>query len=246
MKTQYKILTRLMAIVVISLLLGMMFLPAAQASPPAQDPRPPFSPGGGGGGGGDGGDGDGVPGNEIVGTVIDINTGQPGAGLVVRINNELIRTDAAGTYSLTGVAVQPGIYEISLKLPPELTPAQLPQTIEFLGGRAVVDLQYYSGPVPAPTPSPLPPPPTPVPTPPPAGEFAPPTPTPDPSAPAISEEPPPDALPITGNKGWSGTIFDTLPATGFAAIFLLGTLGLSGLTFVVRHLRTPRQNEEEN
>ncbi len=153
MKVKHKTLTQFITIVTVSLLLGTMFLSIAQASPSAQEPRPPVNDGNGGGGGdvsNSGGDG-GSHGNEIFGVVTDITTGQPGGGLTVCINNNLFHTDAAGTYSFTGVAVQPGEYVISLELPSEFTPAHPLKKINLTGGRVRVDLQYYSGPQPTST-----------------------------------------------------------------------------------------------
>lgn len=131
-------------------------LAAAPASGPAAQPspRPPLTatPGSDGGSGGGGGSG---PAGAIVGNVFDLSTGQPGAGLEVKINEMSVRTDDAGNYSLTGQP--PGSYLVSLLLPQGFSPAQDPQTVTLAGEETViVDLRYYSQPAPDATPAALP------------------------------------------------------------------------------------------
>jgi LPXTG-motif cell wall-anchored protein len=105
------------------------------------------NPGGGGGDGGDGGGDSGGSTGQIIGTVTDLSTGSPGAGITVVINRTEVRTDGAGKYSLSGLAA--GNYEVTLALPGTAVPAQGPVTV-YVDGRSntVVDLSYYSSPPP--------------------------------------------------------------------------------------------------
>lgn len=117
----------------------------------AQEPPPRPTPGAGSGnqnnGGGNSGKGNsarekGYPG-DITGTVKDLSTGLPGAGLIVMINDIAIRTDTSGRFSLTGIA--DGIYTVKLALPAHLTPAETSQSVT-IANRSKVDilLGYYS------------------------------------------------------------------------------------------------------
>jgi hypothetical protein len=87
--------------------------------------------------------------------VVDLCTGQPGAGIQILINGEIITTDGRGHYSITGR--RPGQYDIALQLPGELRPAEI-STSTSLGcqEQVSVDLNYYSCPL-VPTPVPTPP-----------------------------------------------------------------------------------------
>lgn len=98
-------------------------------------------------GGGDGGDGGGGDTGRIMGTVTDLSTGNPGAGITVVINGTEVRTDGAGKYSLSGLSA--GNFEVSLTLAGDAVPAQEPVTV-YVDGRSntVVDLNYYSAPPP--------------------------------------------------------------------------------------------------
>lgn len=117
-----------------------------------------------GGDDGGGGDGNGGPtGSDIVGTITNAVTGEPGNGFFVRVNDILVRADAMGNWSLTGLP--PGEYVVALDLTSEFSPAQDPQVVSVTGNsRVALDLEYYVGPAPQPTPVPtLPPTPTPLP-----------------------------------------------------------------------------------
>lgn len=115
----------------------------------AQDPPPrptPGEPSGGGALADDRGDrhhDKGVINGDITGTVIDLSTGLPGAGLTVQINNIPIKTDTSGRFSLTDIA--DGTYQVNLSLPREFTPAQ-DNMIVYISNRGKVDLTlgYYS------------------------------------------------------------------------------------------------------
>ncbi|MFQ3632236.1 carboxypeptidase-like regulatory domain-containing protein [Roseiflexus sp.] len=64
----------------------------------------------------------------IVGTVIDLTSGAPASGLIVRINNEELITDANGNYGRDNLA--PGTYAVELIVPLERgVPAQSVITI---------------------------------------------------------------------------------------------------------------------
>jgi len=105
---------------------------------PTATPSPPD-----GGSGGSGGNT--APTSHIRGTVTDLSTNQPGAGIVVQINDVQVTTDSNGQYSLSGVAA--GTYTVSLVLPGEFKSAQDPVTVQVDGTNdAVVDLGYYSAP----------------------------------------------------------------------------------------------------
>ncbi len=111
---------------------------------------------GGGGGGGDGGDGSsGGSFGEIRGVVTNLTTGQPAGGIEVSVNGAIVRTDASGKWSITGLA--PGSYTVALQAPSGFTSAQGPQTVGVsAGGVAIVDLQFFSGAAPAPAPTAVP------------------------------------------------------------------------------------------
>lgn len=89
--------------------------------------------------------------SDVWGTVTDLSTGRAGQGVTVVINGAVVRTDGAGRFSLTGLPA--GEYVLRLELPAGATAAR-PQWTVRLDGRsaAMVELGYYSGPVPA-TPS---------------------------------------------------------------------------------------------
>ncbi len=101
-------------------------------------PTPTPSPGGGGN--------NNAPSSHILGTVTDLSTNQPGAGITVQINDITITTDSNGQYSLSNVAA--GVYVVSLVLPEEFTSAQEPLSVQVDGmNDVVVDLGYYSIPL---------------------------------------------------------------------------------------------------
>lgn len=80
---------------------------------------------------------------DILGQVIDELTGAPGAGVIVMINDIPIRTDTAGSFSLTGI--HDGVYQVDLSLPAEWVSAQGSQEIIINNrNKAYVELKYYS------------------------------------------------------------------------------------------------------
>jgi len=79
----------------------------------------------------------------IEGIVSNAATNKAGAGLYVRINDTLVRTDTQGHYSLTGAGLQPGTYTLSLALPEGLKPLRAPQTVVLGPEKQVeINLQY--------------------------------------------------------------------------------------------------------
>lgn len=128
------------------ILVSILVLPSttlAQGPPPRPTPGNP-SGGPASGSAHDNHDRDtGTINGDITGTVIDLSTGLPGAGLTVQINDIPIRTDASGRFSLTDIA--DGDYWVSLNIPAEFTPAQPGQTVT-IANRNKVDLTlgYYS------------------------------------------------------------------------------------------------------
>jgi hypothetical protein len=147
------------------ILVWMILLPASSASPPtgplpAPSPRPPLGGGSGGGGGGDGGGGSGSTGptGAIFGTVVDISTGQPAAGMEVDVSGQIVRTDSDGSYSITGLPA--GQYEVAPVLDGQGTLLQGPMYANVDGVNSVtVDLNYASESPPPPPVEVTPPPP---------------------------------------------------------------------------------------
>jgi hypothetical protein len=80
---------------------------------------------------------------DIIGTVRDLSTGLPGAGLTVLINDIPIKTDTSGHFSLTGIAA--GTYVVDLNLPADFTAAQPSQTVVVANSNKIdLALGYYS------------------------------------------------------------------------------------------------------
>ena len=112
-----------------------------QGCVPGTIPCPTPTPAPGGGSGGNGGSK--APASHILGTVMDLSTNQPGAGVGVQINGAQVTTDGNGRYSLSNVAA--GTYVVSLVLPAGATAAQDPVTVQVDGTNDVtVDLGYFS------------------------------------------------------------------------------------------------------
>lgn len=142
------------------LLWPLLVLPVSGAPPtgplPAPSPRPMLDEGGGGGSsgggsGGGGGGGGGAPQSAIFGTVTDLSSGLPAAGVEVSVSGAVVRTDTDGSYTITGLAA--GSYTVAPQLQGQGLPAQGPVYV-YLDGRdrATVDLGYYSRPQPTDTP----------------------------------------------------------------------------------------------
>ena len=138
------------------LLWPLLVMPVSGAPPagplPAPSPRPPLDEGGGSGGagGGSGGAG-GAPQSAIFGTVTDLSSGLPAAGVEVSVSGAVVRTDSDGSYAITGMSA--GSYTVAPQLQGQGQPAQGPVYV-YLDGvdRATVDLGYYSRPQPTDTP----------------------------------------------------------------------------------------------
>lgn len=193
--TILKIARGLLISAVVSVIVLGVLLPFAvnqsqliSAAPPLQATVPPPGPGG------DTGPSDDTekpkdsstgPTGAIRGRLIDLSTGQPGAGITIRFNGEPITTDSDGSFSITGRAA--GVYRVDIALPSGSIPAEYPIDV-FLqsdSDQQEVNLNYYSQQ--PPTPTPLPPTPTNTPVPP--------TPTPVPPTPV----PPTPVLPTATN-----------------------------------------------
>src|SRR5436190_21520837 len=100
------------------LLFGMSALPALGAAPSpvqlAPSPRPALAP--------MKGSGDAVLMGHITGTVIDLNSGAPSAGVAVRVGSALVWSDANGNYDHW---LPVGTYTVTLALADgQGTPAQ--------------------------------------------------------------------------------------------------------------------------
>lgn len=81
----------------------------------------------------------------IIGQVTDLSTGQPGAGIIVRINDIDVRTDTAGKYSLSGLRA--GAFEVRLALENGAVASQDPIVVNVDGRTdTTVDLTYFSDP----------------------------------------------------------------------------------------------------
>lgn len=134
----------------------------------------------------------GGPRGAIIGQVVDLSTGKPGAGIEIDISGRIVRTDGEGRYSLTGL--EAGTYIVTLSLPGDLTPAQSSWGV-FVPDQGTVnlDLNYYSQPSPTPTPTSTP---SPIPQSPPTAPSV-------PEQTPIARRPiptPPPLLPETGDE----------------------------------------------
>lgn len=165
--------TLLMAPVKLMGLIGLAFLviltlltwPVNSAPPQggplvAPSPRPPVVPvDPGGNGDSDGGDSDGSssgPHSAIFGSIVDLSTDRPGAGIEVAVNGAIVRSDTEGNYSITGLSG--GDYEVVLALQGEGVPAHGPVFVKLDGRNPTnVDLAYYTQAPPPPTDTPQPP-----------------------------------------------------------------------------------------
>src|SRR5262245_30703424 len=85
MNVKHKSLIRSLFMLAVVILIGLNLLSVAQASPPAQDPRPP-SGGGGGGGGGGGSSGGGESGGNHTGDV-GSSSGPGCASMIGQVTN---------------------------------------------------------------------------------------------------------------------------------------------------------------
>jgi hypothetical protein len=153
--------------VVLALVWPVGGAPSFSGAAAAPSPRPPLGGDGGGGGGGGGGsgqDGNGGGGNgagfeavqesSIRGTLIDLSTDQPGAGIEIAVNGSIVRTDTDGSYSITGLSA--GSYTVTPVLLGRGTPGD-PVFVTVDGQNSVtVDLGYYSQAPPLPTDTPQP------------------------------------------------------------------------------------------
>lgn len=146
-----------LAVALALMLWPLLVMPVSGAPPagplPVPSPRPPLDEGGGssGGGGGGNGAGGGALQSAIFGTVTDLSSGQPAAGVEVSVSGAIVRTDIDGSYAITGLPA--GSYTVAPQLQGQGLPAQGPVYV-YLDGldRATVDLGYYSRPQPTDTP----------------------------------------------------------------------------------------------
>lgn len=122
----------------------------------APSPRPPL--GGGNGDDDDSGSGSGsdtTRSSSIQGKLLDVSTGQSGAGIEISVNGSLVRTDTDGSYSITGLPA--GNYSVQPQLMGQGIPIQGPVFVNLDGHSSViVDLTYTSQSAPQPTDTPLP------------------------------------------------------------------------------------------
>ena len=88
----------------------------------------------------------------IEGQLIDQSTGQPGAGLEITFGGYIIRTDADGRFSLTGM--EAGSYPVIIHLPDGSTAGQNIDIVHLADREKIaIDLAYHSQPLPSPTPA---------------------------------------------------------------------------------------------
>jgi hypothetical protein len=159
--------TTLMVGGALMIILALLVWPVGSAPPAggpmlAPSPRPPLGQDSGGGSGDGGSDSGGSsnsgssgPTSAIVGTVTDLSTGQPGAGIEVSVNGQIVRTDTDGSYSITGLTA--GGYTVSPELGGQGEAAQSAVYVNVDGQNSVtVDLDYYSQAQPLPTDTPQP------------------------------------------------------------------------------------------
>ncbi|RME71630.1 MAG: carboxypeptidase regulatory-like domain-containing protein [Chloroflexi bacterium] len=147
------------AVLAILIFTCLLMLPVSRAAPGPfpllqPSPRPPLS---------DNGQSDNKDdnkssgrGSDIRGTVTDLSRGRPGAGVPILLNNALATfTDTDGSYTITGLNA--GAYTVSLDLNSQGELAYGPVNITLDGQNpVVVNLAYYSQPLPTDTPQPTP------------------------------------------------------------------------------------------
>jgi hypothetical protein len=132
----------------VALALAVIGLVLLSGAPPAlaqELPPRPELPGEQSGGSDD--DGAEAPGL-ITGTVIDLTTGAPVAGIPVTVGDLTVLSDANGNYGRAGLA--PGSYTVALALPEGRGVAeQPPATISLAAGQTVVYHLAFRSPPPA-------------------------------------------------------------------------------------------------
>ncbi len=146
-------------------LAGLMISTWALAMPPRSGPPAPLpqitarpTPGRPPQSGGDDKSGrESVVRSAVEGIVTDLSSGQPGAGLKVQIGDVVVVTDTRGHYSLTGL----GAWTLETRLLLEAgqgIPSQGSVVVKLDGVHTeVVNLGFYSRPLPTPTATPPPP-----------------------------------------------------------------------------------------
>jgi len=147
--------------VIFMLVLAVLALPAGGA-PPASgpdaqpSPRPPISGASAGGGGRGGGEGDSssAGGGAIVGTVTDLSSGGPAAGVLVSVSGyPPVSTDKDGRYSVSNLPA--GQYTVALALSGQGQASQGPVFVSLDGqNRVTIDMTYSSRPQQLPTDTP--------------------------------------------------------------------------------------------
>lgn len=101
-----------------------------------------------------------IPDSRITGTVIDLTTGAPVAGVAVQVGDVTVLSDANGNYDRSGIPA--GSYIVALILAPEQgIAAQEPLRLELAAATTIVQHLAFRSPLP-PTPLPLEPSPVPV------------------------------------------------------------------------------------
>jgi hypothetical protein len=146
--------------VIFMLVLAVLALPAVGAPPgsgPAAQPspRPPISGASTGGDGHEGGSGgNDVKGGAIVGTVTDLSSGGPAAGVLVSVSGyPPVTTDKDGRYSVSNLPA--GQYTVALVLSGQGQASQGPVFVNLDGqNRVTVDMTYSSRPQQLPTDTP--------------------------------------------------------------------------------------------
>ncbi len=146
--------------VIFMLVLAVLALPAVGAPPasgPAAQPspRPPISGASAGGGGHGGNDGDSSNAGQgaIVGTITDLSSGGPAAGVMVSVSGyPPVSTDKDGRFSVSNLPA--GQYTVALS-PGQGQSSQGPVFVSLDGqNRVTVDLTYSSRPQQLPTDTP--------------------------------------------------------------------------------------------
>lgn len=144
MKLRRKIGSTLAACGIVMLLFGMSALPAQGAAPERPQlqpsPRPAIDPIKSKGGGS-------VEMGHVTGTVIDLRTGFPAAGIIVFVGEAQVTTDANGNYDHW---IEVGSYPVALGLTSEQGQAsQGPVMVEVLSQFATVQHLTFTSPAPA-------------------------------------------------------------------------------------------------